>query len=57
MNCSTCIWFQVYGFNYNNIKLICNKKEKYLPDVPEAEKCNCKDYKSKEDIEKDWKML
>lgn len=60
MNCSQCIWYQtntsyIKSTGYLITKVSCNKRNKYLYEVSQEEKENCKHFKTAKDIEREWK--
>lgn len=61
MNCGKCIWFQTYSTLDKNkadvlTKLSCNRKNKYLNEIPETEKNSCSYFKTINDINQGWKI-
>lgn len=61
MSCNqSCVWFQIYS-NFDSaknkpiVKILCNRRDKGIKDISQEIKDNCEYYKTKKDIEGNWK--
>lgn len=63
MRCNkSCIYYQVYEEtnhtkNKPRVRIVCDYKDKLIKNISDTERHNCTHYKTKEDINENWRKF
>lgn len=63
MRCNkSCIYYQVYEEtnhikNKPRVRIVCDYKDKLIKNISDTERHSCTHYKTKEDINKNWRKF